>query len=1459
MLAPRRTAASGDRLYGVTVAGLLVLLGVVVFANGYGHFFTDIKPEVYIAPWSMVHSYLSSWTQSPYLGAPNFNVGLVPVLAVLSPLRAIGLSPGTSYRIFHFLLWALTAWGAARLLRALTPRADRWAALLAGVLYVANPYTVQAGSTLAIALPMAWLPWMLLAFVRAVHAPRSWKWPAVFGLAFFAMSGMNVGVVPVLQLLALVPLMIFARRGWGIPWRDLLRVLARCALFVVGLSIYWLVPAAAALSTGSQIVGSSETITGIAKVSSFPEVLRGMGLWPLYGHDANGPWESEYSAYITSPYIIVLTVLWPVLGLLALRWCRGVLRGLVIGLVAVAAVVMVGAFPSESSPASPFGRVLVAFLHLPGMAAFRTTNKIGALLALAFALSLGLAGRTLRRRFGQVDPWGPLAALLSVIVVSAWVSPALTNRLYLSPMDIPDYWHQAASTIDKGNRDASVLFLPGQTRPSYRWTVQRPDDVANSLFRRNVVIPETTPNASAPGANYLTALDDTLQNGVVPASAMSTYARYLGADTILLRHDVNWEDAGGVRPAVSSKVLATDPGLFGASNYGLDGEYTMAPGQNPLGNGEDDLPPLQQYDVVSPLTSLRAERTSSSVLVAGDGASVASMADAGLLRSTPSFQYVRDVDTAGLANQLGGSHGLVITDTNARRAAITNRLSNGRGPLLPADQTPESTNALGNDPADQTVLVASGAQVTATAQGGTFFDLPYATPQNALDGNPATSWLFGDFNRAKGQSLTITEPAPVALGTVRIQQASVGRAKIDRLTVTAGGRSVTRRMPDTGYASFPMGSAPAASIKVTVGSQRGGGYNLVGLSDIRMPGPLAVRAARTPTTFSTRYAQLSAADRARFDATPLSVLLTRAQGTPSTGDDEETGLRRIVSLPDQRTFRSTASVRIDGPMEPVYDRVAGYSPAVQATSKRFYFDDPKYRASAAADGSDATAWVPGDGVPGAWWQIAGSRRSIDQVTVTQRAGVNDKTTSASRTQWAQQAVVTVDGRQVGTGSVRPDGTTTLSFPAVIGRTVRVTFTKAANPARGVPARFTSIDAGLQVQRTSAGPQDQVGGTGPRCLTVATVDGAPVRMRPDTTTLARSQDRGTTWTGCGSTTMQSGSRRIEQATGFTVDSMALRDTRARPAIVPAAPVVTKVSDGAAHKSLRVRSAGAFAVVTGQSYDTRWHATANGKDLGRPVVLDGYATGWKVPSGGTYDIQIRYAPQRASNVALAVSLAVLLAAVILATGVGRRVVRRRPGRTDPMPQGAAEVGAGTGAETGVEVPAGRPHDVRNLVLPRVRSGRSRTSRATRPAGPWPPPLPRIGVEIALVVAGGFFLGWAGLVAAALIVAVLRWRPVPSQWLVGAGSALIAASVLLYVVLLSVNDLVGEVSADAVATSLWPHYLGAAGLLIALVGGLRDYLLAPAARRGSDADSDAGSHSVPDHERHLEYAGDQSRPRS
>ena len=1361
-----RAPRSFSRLRLLVALALWLLLAVVVFANSWGTFNTDIKPELYIEPWRMFGRYLSSWTSTPYLGSPNFNVGLAPVLVILSGLRWIGLSPELTFKVFHLVMWTIAAWGVIRLSRRIAPEIGSWGALVAAVVYLANPYTISAGSTLAIALPLALLPWLVLCFVRGLREPRSWVWPALFGLLFFAMTGMNVAVVPLLQLVVLIPVIIALRLDEGIAWRTVASVLARSALFVLGLSLYWLVPALAATATGSQIVAGSETLEGIAKVSSFTEVLRGVGLWPLYGSGDAGPWVPQHAPYVSAPFIMVLTMAWPAIGLLAMRWARGTTRIVVALSTFAAAVIMVGLFHDPQRPASPFGWVLNAAFDLPLVVMFRTTNKVGAVLALALAIGCAVFAVKVLPKLWRFVPMRTSLVVLIVTIMVGWTMPAITGRLYISPMTIPDYWKSAGADLDWVGNAGSVLVLPGQVRPHYRWTLERPDDVLNSVAARTAVLPETTPNSSPVAVNFLSALDGTFQSNTGPANTISTMARYLGATQVLLRNDIVWEDNGGTRPAALSQILSKDPGLFGAKNYGPEGQFTMAPDGSQY---EAFLPPLQMYDVWEGRNSIRATPLNGQIVVAGDGFAFPALAARGLLAATPLISYAPDLSASEFATTLVRAGRFVITDTNARRNVIDNRLTAGQGALLTAGTPLDVTRTLGTDTDDQTVKVNHGMTVSTSQSGKVFFDQPFATGDFAFDGDPNTAWHFGDFRTAPGQWLSAKFDKPVKLGKVPISQVDIGKVKIDKITVTAAGKSITQHLRKGDATVFDFKGLEANSILVTVDSIKGKGINGVAISEIGVKGLKSQPFARTPTTFTNLYKELDSSGKHAFARTPLDILLTRVQNTPDIFDDSESRLDRIVSIPDKRTYDVTAQVRVTGSVEALNDALAGFDPTIRATSSRTYFDVAASRASAALDADPTTAWRPGGTTRGAWWQVETAPREISSISITQDpADPSDR----SAGQRVTRVRVSIDDKKVATAKIG-FGTTEITLPEpVVGSKVRVTLEGVEGDQAGAPPFFSTIDTGL----TPAPPNKDA----ESCLTVATIDGKKLQLKPTTVELSGIENQGTTWVSCAKTKLSAGSHEIEQADGFILDTLSFADRQSGTPTPSAKPRVEVDKDGDTLKRVHVSGATSpYAVAISQGANPRWHAYVDGKDLGPATTVDGFSSGWIIDQLGDVDIEIRYVPQIFSWVAMAVTavFGVLVLTILVFAGISRRRRRKQP---DLMAASAPETGS-----VALEV------------------------------GPVTASTPRVILEAMLVLSAGFFVGWGGLAAALLIVAVQRIKAQPAHRFIYLGSLVLMASIAVYLIYLGGD--IGKVSSDNVGRSIVPHYVAGAGLVLATAGAL------------------------------------------
>jgi arabinofuranan 3-O-arabinosyltransferase len=1366
---PAQTRAGRVGLVGLALWTVLLLVTVL---NSAGMQVLDIKPEIYFAPERMRWFFLGAWQPSPQLGFPNFNVGLAPVAWLVSGIAALGVGPDMSVRVLRLGLYTVGAWGAARLYRDLVrldpdqaPRGARRlriGGLVAAVAFVANPYAVVGGSTLAVLLPYALLPWQCLCLVRALREPRSWRWPAGFALCFFAMSGMNAGVVPLLQLVSVPVLVVVVRRALGLHWRQLVRPLLLCAALTVAVSLYWVVPSLFAVSEGQAVLDNSETLQGISGPSSFAEVLRGLGFWPMYGSGPGGPWVPGFAPFLSEPVVVALSF-----GVLVgLAWAvsiaRGPVRRLGVALVAVAAVVMVGLYPF--SDPSPMGRVLRwAFEHVSALGAFRTTNKAGSVLVLGGCVVVAWAAAawwSSRRPTARV-----LAVLAALAVLVGGTYPAFAGGLYPRTFDVPQYWHDAAAAVDAGRSDQRVWFVPGQVQAQYRWAAPSPDDLALPLFSRPTVLRTTLPVASPYAANFLAAVDTQIQEGSLAPGTLSTLARYLGVGDVLVRNDTVWEQYQGARPWTVQQQVSGDPGLEGMGNFGAPGENTASPLVPYAPAAEGQLPPLQDFRVKDAQPIVRAESLRGSVVVDGDGFAFAPMAAAGLLSTQPTVRLAGDVGPAEFATLLGPDHRLVLTDTNRRTDTVLGRLANNQGPLLSADAQPASGRALFG-PVDQTTLeVYGGARVTASMVGSVFGTLAEAVPENAFDGDPATSWQFGDFGTAVGQHIDVALDSKRSVETVDVTQAAIGPVRIGRVRIDFGGTSRVVQMPATGSLAVPLG-ASGDHFRLTVLSTVGDGYNRVGVSEIDLAGLRLTRVARMPDGISRLAASLSPAQHARLDATPLDIVLSRVRGASGPLDDAETAIQRDFELPDARSYRLYGLVAPGrGLTDADYDVLAGLTGPVSASATSMALGLPLFRASLAVDGDPNTAWVPSEPVVGESITVHFPSTSLDHIDLTQApvAGTN------RLDGWATSVRIALDGRVVAASAPVGPGTDRIDIP--VTRATSLTLTILGRSPAGQPVRISEIGIGGRVAAFSSQAASRA------CVTVATIDGEPVRMHPLAPVLNLDPQLFGTCPGDPGLSLAAGAHELRSDGRWIADTLVMRDRIGETVVAPGTVPVLDVQTG--HGSSVTVHADAtdqpWLLVSGQSHDLRWQAQEGGHSLGRPLVADGYAAGWVVPAGGPVTVTVTYGPQRPTDAALAVSgLAVLVCLVLVLAPL----TRRRTGR------------AGAPLVAGAESSRSKRH-------------------ADRRVPPW---LTSTGAAVVAVALAWFVADWTGAVAAGVAVTALVVG-VPARRVIQAGLLLAAAVPVVWLV--GNRDRIPAVTVDLVQQVPWAGRLAAAALVLLVVG--------------------------------------------
>ena len=1357
------------------LATLLLAAVAVVFGNGWGRFFSDAQPDLYLAPGRVLRNALSAWLPSPYVGAPNYQSGLAPAAAVSAALSWLGVAPWVIMRLIRIALLIVAGAGARALYRDVFDSESVVGRTAAAVLFVANPYVVVTAASLAVMQPLAALPWLMLFLSRALRGQRtSWNL-ALVTLVFFAMGGENAGVVPVLLFGACLPaLAVDALLLRRVPVRLVALRALGCLASIAAVSAYWILPSLSAVGAGSAVAAGTETPAIIYATSSYAEVLRGLGGWPLYGQDGSGPFEPEFVLYISQPAVVLATF---TLCLLALAGAlHGTRRRLVpVVMVLTGVVVSAGAFPLNGS--SWYGWLwLWAQVHIPGVIALRTGVKAGGVVLLglsllgALAVTRLVAGASHRERTStRVASW--LIGALACVGFVVSVLPMVNGRLFDRSFIIPSYWYAAAARLDQGDQSARVLVLPGQKLFSYRWRRPSADDPLAGLTGRLLVLPTTASTSTPPAVNFLAALDQPLERGTQRPTAVSAMARYLAADEVVLRSDIIWETSDGARPASLLRQLGFDSGLVPDGAYGVPGLNTS--GRIPVPPSADiatesTMAPVQMYRVQAPDPLVQSVPASGALLVVGDNTAVPSLVDLGMLDGSRPFFLAGSLTSGDVGDALSAASAIVLTDANQRRVVNTSRLANGYGPLLSADTALGATDALFGA-ADQTVLQMSGAdRVSATSSGSIFGPVPFGSPRLAFDGDVSSGWTVGDFGRAVGQSITVDYSQPETVSSVRILALASAPVALKSVDITVAGEHhrVDIRADGAGVVTFEP--TATRSVTVTITATSGTGDNAVGIAEIQVGGAAVIPYERLPLTLD-RLAT-TVAGQTRLAALPLDVLLQRDRGLNLEGR-----LLRMFDLPDPRAFDTTADAAMSRSLaDPLVDRLVGTAGSIVTSSGRL-LGDPILRGSQAFDANPSTSWVAIGTNP--WVMATFTPRPVDSVTVTPAVGnVDGVTLTAPRSVRLTFSDGTSVERRLGPGSTK------LTFPERQTRSLRVTLLSTGGLAAGLASVTPGVGPALI---TPDGLP-----LGRRCVDIVTIDGKAVPMRTTATSVQLLSGAVVPFVNCASPVQLGyGQHTLSTGPDWLIDRVLLAapsDIVTSPtATPPPSPPVTVLASAATRFDLQIGPSRADSIlVVGQPFDLRWHATLDGSDLGTPMLLDGYALGWRIPAGDGGVVAVTYAPQRTLVTGLVVTCLTLMGALGL-------LASRRRGRPENS-------------------------EIRDQVGPLVK--RSRRRRA---------------VELSVVAFAVFiFAGPVVLfITAATAVVVAPWV---SGWATRAGVAgviLVSLGPVAYVA--GNHARLGQVTPDLISGNLLPHFLTGAGLALVGVAVLADVTGGRAWRGGFGAE--------------------------
>ena len=1315
-----------SRRMDLALAGVLaVLCYVPLFLSRTGQVAADTKQYLYLDPAKLTTSAASMWDPNTGLGTVTHqNIGyLLPMGPYYTLISWLGIPMWVGQRIWMGSLMLAAGTGVAYCARRLGLEGPGRA--VAAVAYTLSPYILDYLDRIsAILMPWAALGWMVGLSLTAVRTGR-WRHPALFALVVALVGGVNA--TSILLVLA-APAVALAHATWvsrEVTFRRALATAGRLALLCTLVSLWWAAGLWAEGRYGINVLRVTETVPTVSSTSSAAEVLRGLGYWYFYGWDKVQPWTMQSLPYTQSPWLIAVSFAVPASALLLGLMTRWVYRSLCLIWVGLGTVVAVGAFPF--SHPSLFGAAIKGASAGSSVAlGMRSVDRIVPVVVLGLALLMGsgVTAMYLRRPAAGLVAGGLSLALVGANLPALWTGGLIASNL-TRPSQIPSYWTAAANYLNQQDTSTRVLGLPGEDFAAYAWGVTEdpiPPGLLDAPYVSRMVVPAGTPAS----ANLVQALDEPIQEGTLYPPALAPLARLIGAGQILLQSDLQYERYHLPLPQVLySEITSPETGLgspisFGSPNPAPQIRYPLL-SELRLGipTGTPQPPALSVFGVSDPRALARTEPAGAPIVLSGDGPGIVEAAGAGLLGGDQPILYAADTPS------IPAGATLVLTDTNpldtSRWGSLRDNAGEVQTPGAPNLDTDPSDYSLpvfpGETTADQTIAEIGGLQwVTANQYGDSLSFTPENRPFNAFDGNPSTSWTFGAHESVAGIRLEARLDSPVTTDHVVLHQVrQLGQIKRRITSVTLrfdGGHPVTVSLtsaslgPDGQTVSFP--ARTFSDFELTVTGAPGGadkrydGLPQVGFTEISIPGvDPATETLRLPTDLSGPAS----------DGHPLDILVSRQRGIEPPRHDPEPALSRTFDLSSARTFSVAGTAEVNaGDSDYLIDQLIGLIPppavssgsatVVSANSSTRLDQDRSARANAALDGDPGTAWIAETGPQSGEWLQFGLSQSVSfdhlnlQVLNDGRHSLPSRITISTPT---GSRTVDLTDPPVGTG--RPANATSLipvTFPALSGSQVRVTI-DAVHQVRALDyystyAGLTDIlpvgiaELGLPGVVQPAAPA-QVPAT---CSSgLVQIDGRPVDVEVTGTTSAALGGAQLSLRPCGNSVggIALGPGRHTLTTsgrlpsGWSVDQLWLGSgADGTPAPVastvsagssPASPAVTVTQQNRTSLTLSLKGTGQPVwLVLGQSYSSGWHATANGRSLGNPSLIDGYANGWLVSGlkpGQTLVVHLDWQPQKVVWIAIGISAVAILLCCGLVVASRRR--RAAPDRFGEAPEPAS----------------------------------------------------------------------------------------------------------------------------------------------------------------------------------------------
>lgn len=1274
----------------ISFAVLALLAYVPALTASPGRMPTDSKLYIYLNPGRFLADATTSFDPRQFAGwVPHQHIAyLWPTGPWFWFFDTLGFPDWVAHRLWIGTLLLAAGLGVRFLARTLG--ANPLAALVAALVYQLSPYILPYISrTSVLLLPWAGLGWIVAFTVLATRRP-GWRYPAAIALVVFTVGAVNATA---LAMVIPAPALWLVHAAWGrsVSWRRVLTTAGQTAVLCVGVSLWWIVMLVIQGRNGADVLAYSESLEAVSFTSTSTEVTRGLGYWLFYVRDAYAATTTASIDHLASGRTILLGWLVTLTGLAGIAGCRWEHRRFAAMLVGAGIVLGVGVHPIDDP--SPLMSLLVGDGEGGLALALRSSTRAVPVLLLGVALGAAQVvmsvhlPASLRTSNTHREAMGRVVVAAAIGLVAVVSLPALRNGGFVDPalerdQDPPAAWLDAAAELDARPDGSRVLQVPGTEFGAFQWgyTVDQP---LPALTERALVTRDLLPLGSPAAMDLVFALDDRFQSDTIEPDAVEAVARLLGVDTIWISGDIAYDRFRLARPEVVADELSDlesttfgDPVVMGTQIPMIDNRSLGDPrvGQ--------PIAPVILVDVSDPVPTERVR--SDVVVLAGSGDGIIDAAAAGLIDGTQAVLYAAAHDAG---TPLPDSYRFVITDSNRDRAHHWRSSQDVTGFTESADEASDVLRFESGDqrlpvfPAatsdDQTVSIQDGP-VTAEASGygERFAYLPEHRPAMAIDGDPTTSWIVADRAPAIGEFIRLDLSEPIDHLDLLQPAAGPDERTITRVRISAdGGPPMLVDLDDRSRvgAGQRVEIAATGSATITIDATTepqppiGDAIGGVGFAEIGTGLEPTTEVIRTPIGAVEQLANASGVD----------VVLTRLRTEPTDRwrDDPEPRLVREFELAADVATTPSVTLRLDRRLD---DASLASTLGEPVVASGHLTGAPTHRGAASFDGDVATTWItPFDDVVGQSVTYDGAGE-VTEITLVQPGGDDFSPITALRITDAQGSFEL---------PITPDADTAIALPRpvdlagvsleIIAIDERLTRNRRFNEPTVLPAAIAEIrfdgesPAVAPVERLSAECRGDL----------LTIDGEPVALSFDVATVDALAGEPIEATVCTDTfDLESGTHRVESApgarTGFDVDRVTMSSpptpvgdasTTAQPSVDQ--PIATETSARSATLLVPACPTGCW-VIHGEGHNDAWTATADGRDLGAPHLIDGNANGWWLaPTDSSTVVEIRWPVQRQLDIAF------LLTALAVLACIGLLAWRRR--QADDAPADTATTTAATKA--------------------------------------------------------------------------------------------------------------------------------------------------------------------------------------